>query len=128
MVWSFSGDLPIYVQLIRQLEEGIVSGAFPQGGRLPTVRDLAQEAGVNPNTMQRAMAELERGGLVYSQRTAGRFVTEDQACIESAKRKLAQEQIQHFLEAMERLGYQQEELPELLRQAYVEKENEEDGV
>lgn len=128
MVWSFSGDLPIYVQLIQQLEEGIVSGAFPQGGRLPTVRDLAQEAGVNPNTMQRAMAELERGGLVYSQRTAGRFVTEDQACIESAKRKLAQEQIQHFLEAMERLGYQQEELPELLRQAYAEKENEEDGV
>lgn len=128
MVWSFSGDLPIYVQLIQQLEEGIVSGAFPKGGRLPTVRDLAQEAGVNPNTMQRAMAELERGGLVYSQRTAGRFVTEDQACIESAKRKLAQEQIQHFLEAMERLGYRQEELPELLRQACAEKENKEDGV
>ncbi len=128
MVWSFSGDLPIYVQLIRQLEEGIVSGAFPQGGRLPTVRDLAQEAGVNPNTMQRAMAELERGGLVYSQRTAGRFVTEDKACIEGTKRKLAQEQIQHFLEAMERLGYTREELPELLRQACAEKENEEDGV
>lgn len=126
-MWSFSGDLPIYVQLIRQLEEGIVSGTFPQGGRLPTVRDLAQEAGVNPNTMQRALAELERSGLVYSQRTAGRFVTEDRAQIESTKRKLAQEQIQHFLEAMGRLGYQREELPELLRQTCREQENKEDG-
>ena len=78
MKWQFSNDAPIYSQLIEQIKVGIVSGAFPPGERLPSVRDLATEAGVNPNTMQRALAELERDGLVYSQRTAGRFVTEDQ--------------------------------------------------
>ena len=86
MKWQFSNDAPIYSQLIAQIKVGIVSGAFPPGERLPSVRDLATEAGVNPNTMQRALTELERDGLVYSQRTTGRFVTEDQAMIASAKR------------------------------------------
>ena len=80
------------------------------------MRDLATEAGVNPNTMQRAMTELERDGLVYSQRTAGRFVTEDRAMIEAAKRSLAERHIKTFLEAMIRLGYQREEMLSLLRQ------------
>ena len=68
MRWFFSNDAPIYTQLIEQIQVGIVTGVFPKGERLPSVRDLATEAGVNPNTMQRAMAELERDGLVYSQR------------------------------------------------------------
>ena len=92
MLWQFSGDAPIYSQLIEQIKVGIVSGVFPPGERLPSVRDLATEAGVNPNTMQRALTELERDGLVYSQRTAGRFVTEDKAMIETAKRALAERQ------------------------------------
>ena len=71
MKWLFSNDAPIYTQLIEQIKVGIVAGAFPPGERLPSVRDLATEAGVNPNTMQRALAELERDGLVFSQRTAG---------------------------------------------------------
>ena len=86
MLWQFSGDAPIYSQLIEQIKVGIVSGVFPPGERLPSVRDLATEAGVNPNTMQRALTELERDGLVYSQRTAGRFVTEDNTMINQAKR------------------------------------------
>ena len=89
MKWYFSDSAPIYAQLIRQIKVGIVTGAFPPGERLPSVRDLATEAGVNPNTMQRAFAELERDGLVYSQRTAGRFVTEDRAMIEQTKKALA---------------------------------------
>ncbi len=105
MKWQFSNDAPIYSQLIAQIKVGIVSGAFPPGERLPSVRDLATEAGVNPNTMQRALTELERDGLVYSQRTTGRFVTEDQAMIASAKRSLAERHIQAFLEAMTHLGY-----------------------
>ena len=84
MQWQFSNDAPIYTQLIQQVKVGIVTGAFPPGERLPSVRDLATEAGVNPNTMQRALAELERDGLVYSQRTAGRFVTEDNTMINEA--------------------------------------------
>ncbi|WP_312279303.1 GntR family transcriptional regulator [Oscillibacter sp.] len=115
MKWHFSSDAPIYSQLIEQIKVGIVSGAFPPGERLASVRDLAVEAGVNPNTMQRALTELERDGLVYSQRTAGRFVTEDTAMIESAKRNLADRQIQNFLTAMTRLGYEKEEILTLVR-------------
>ncbi len=75
MNWQFSNSAPIYTQLIGQIRAGIVSGALAPGERLPSVRDLAMEAGVNPNTMQRALTELERDGLVYSQRTSGRYVT-----------------------------------------------------
>ena len=116
MKWRFSNDAPIYAQLIAQIKVGIVSGAFPPGERLPSVRDLATEAGVNPNTMQRALTELERDGLVYSQRTAGRFVTEDKAMIERVKLDLAESHIQSFLAAMLRLGYDKEEIVSLLRQ------------
>ena len=116
MKWQFSNDAPIYAQLIEQIKVGIVSGAFPPGERLPSVRDLATEAGVNPNTMQRALAELERDGLVYSQRTTGRFVAEDETMIETAKRSLAERHVKTFLAAMLRLGFQREEIMTLLRQ------------
>lgn len=72
MAWQFRNDIPIYTQLIAQIQQKIVSGALLPGERLPSVRDLASEAGVNPNTMQRALMEMEREELVYSQRTAGR--------------------------------------------------------
>ena len=116
MKWLFSSDAPIYAQLIEQIKVGIVAGAFPPGERLPSVRDLATDAGVNPNTMQRAMTELERDGLVYSQRTTGRFVTEDQTMIEQAKRGLAERHIKTFMEAMDRLGFRWEEVLILLQQ------------
>ena len=117
MNWSFQGDAPIYTQLVEQIKVAIVTGAFPSGERLPSVRDLATEAGVNPNTMQRALAQLESEQLVYSQRTAGRFVTEDSRVIGSAKRELAQRHVERFLAAMHRLGIEQEEIDGLLRQA-----------
>lgn len=116
MKWQFSSDAPIYAQLIEQIQRTIVSGGWPPGERLPSVRDLAEEAGVNPNTMQRAMTELEREGLVYSQRTAGRFVTEDRARIEAARNQCAQRQIQTFLDKMEQLGYSGEEILRLVEQ------------
>ena len=116
MKWSFSNDVPIYAQLIEQVKAAIVTGEFPPGARLPSVRDMAAEAGVNPNTMQRAMAELERDGLVYSQRTSGRIVTEDMKMIEQAKRQLAQRHIKVFMSAMDSLGYTVREMAELLSQ------------
>ena len=122
MQWQFSNDAPIYTQLIQQVKVGIVTGAFPPGERLPSVRDLATEAGVNPNTMQRALAELERDGLVYSQRTAGRFVTEDNTMINQAKRSLAQRHIKSFLEAMLQLGFQKEEIIDLITRELGEEE------
>lgn len=126
MIWQFTNGAPIYSQLIHQIKQGIVSGAFPPGERLPSVRDLATDAGVNPNTMQRALAELERDGLVYSQRTSGRFVTEDKEMIETAKRGLAQAHIQSFLTAMIRLGYEREEILAMVR-GETKKEDETDA-
>ena len=116
MEWEFRSDLPIYSQLVEQIKLGIVSGKLLPGERLMSVRDMATEAGVNPNTMQRALQELERDGMVYSQRTAGRFVTENMQVIERAKKKLAEEQIRSFLGAMKKLGYQREEIFALLKE------------
>ena len=123
MNWQFSNNAPIYAQLVGQIRAGIVSGALAPGERLMSVRDLAMEAGVNPNTMQRALAELERDGLVYTQRTAGRYVTEDQAAITQARHALAAERVRSFLSDMGRLGLEKEELLSLLRQE-MEKEKE----
>ena len=122
MNWHFNSDMPIYTQLISQIKYAIVSGEFPPGERMSTVRDLASEAGVNPNTMQRAFQELEREGLVFSQRSSGRFVTEDVSIIEKAKIALAQEHISKFISSMERLGYDRAEIIALL-----ERKNEEDN-
>ena len=116
MEWKVRSDLPIYSQLVEQIKLGIVSGSLLPGERLMSVRDMATEAGVNPNTMQRALQELERDGMVYSQRTAGRFVTENMQVIERAKKKLAEEQIRSFLGAMKKLGYQREEIFALLKE------------
>ena len=119
MNWQFSNDAPIYAQLIRQIRAGIVSGAFSPGERLPSVRDLAMEAGVNPNTMQRAMMEMEREELVHSQRTAGRFVTEDAQRIRQLRESMARQRVKEFLEGMYLLGFQTEEIV-----AFVQKEGE----
>ena len=127
MEWSFRGDQPIYSQLIQRIKQGIVSGDLSPGGRLPSVRDLATEAGVNPNTMQRALQELEREGMVFSQRTAGRFVTEDVKLIEGAKRAFAREHIRVFLEGMGKLGYSREEILNLLQEE-KEEQNGNSGV
>ena len=115
MPWEFRSDLPIYAQLITQIQQRIVTGQLQPGDRLPSVRDLAAEAGVNPNTMQRAMTELERQGLVHSQRTAGRFVTEDGATIRKLREDLARTQVQDFLVAMGQLGFAPQEIAALIQ-------------
>ncbi len=112
--WYFSDGRPIYSQLVEQLEMRIVTGVYPPGGRLESVRELAGEAAVNPNTMQRAMAELERLGLVFSQRTSGRFVTEDMAVIEALRKNLASEKIESFLREMGKLGYSRHDIAAIL--------------
>ena len=111
----FDTSRPIYAQIVERLKAKILAGIYPPGGHLDSVRDLAAAAGVNPNTMQRALAELERTGLVYTQRTAGRFVTEDAAVVDSAKQELAHQQIGAFLHRMERMGYDREQTAQLVR-------------
>ena len=123
MEWHIRADLPIYAQLIFQIKLAIVSGEYLPGERLASVRELAMDAGVNPNTMQRALQELEREGMVYTQRTSGRFVTEDTKVIESAKKLLAESEIRSFLEQMTRLGYPKEEIVSLLKASIEEEKN-----
>lgn len=122
MDWQFRSDLPIYSQLLEQIKLAIVSGKFLPGERLPSVRDMAMEAGVNPNTMQRALQELEREGLVHSQRTAGRFVTEECSLIDTAKKQLAEQYMRAFAEAMSGLGYTMEEITDMFKE-YAKEDN-----
>jgi DNA-binding transcriptional regulator YhcF (GntR family) len=117
MDWSFRSDQPIYSQLVQQIRLAIISGTYSPGQRLMSVRDMAAEAGVNPNTMQRALQDLEREGMVCSQRTTGRFVTEDPTVIEQARTKVAEEQIRVFFETMRKLGYPREAILALLKEA-----------
>lgn len=110
MRWELKSDRPIYTQLIEQIQLMIFSGVYPLGSKLPSVRDLAQEASVNPNTMQRALAKLEEDGLILTHRTSGRSITEDARMIERAKNKVAQAQITEFLEKMQLMGFEQKEI------------------
>lgn len=114
MKWNLSADRPIYAQLIEQITSAIVAGEYQPGEKLPSVRDLAEEAAVNPNTMQKALAELERSGLVYTQRTAGRYITEDKAMLKKIKEDIALTQIHQFLEQMSRLGLTPQEIAALV--------------
>lgn len=114
MAWILQSDRPIYAQLVERLKTEIVSGVYPPGGRLPSVRELAAAASVNPNTMQKAFAELERTGLIITMRTSGRIVTEDTAMINETRRELAEEQISQFLTQMNNLGFDRSEIIELL--------------
>lgn len=123
MSWNLDSERPIYTQIIERITLDIISGTYPPGARLPSVRDLAQDAGVNPNTMQKALSELERTGLLFSQRTSGRFVTEELAMIEKTKTQLAAQQIREFLEKMQRIGFDRETTLQLIRQTAEKEEH-----
>ncbi len=110
MSWKLNSDRPIYAQIIEEIQRRIISGEYSAGQRMPSVRELAAQAEVNPNTMQKALAEMEQKGLLYSQRTSGRFVTEDQEMIEEIKKSLAKEQIIAFVENMRQLGFNNEDI------------------
>ena len=122
MDWNFRNDQPIYSQLTQRLTEAIVSGIYAPGEKLPSVRELAVEAGVNPNTVQRALTELEREGLVFSQRTAGRFVTENENMIVNAKLRIADERVSEFLRSMKTLGCGRQEIISLIEGAKEDEE------
>lgn len=119
MPWEFDTTRPIYLQLVERIKLMIVTGELPSGSKLKSVRDMAEEAGVNPNTMQRALAELERDALVYSQRTSGRFVTEDKELLSAMRDQFAEEKVKIFIESLMQLGYEQGEVMTLI-QHYLE--------
>ena len=111
MSWTFDNKKPIYLQIMEKIKLQIVSHALEPNQQLPTVRELASEAGVNPNTIQRALSDLEREGFVYSKRTTGRFVTEDKELIAQSRKQLSEEELEHFVSSMTHFDYEKEELP-----------------
>lgn len=114
MQWQLRGDRPIYQQLVEILTEQIVSGQLAAGDKVPAVRELAAQAGVNPNTMQRALADMEREGLMYTNRTSGRYVTEDKEMIQKIREQIASDRIAEFLAGMSQLGFSEQEVFSLL--------------
>lgn len=112
MKWIFNDNAPIYLQIVSGLQKAVVNGTYRPGEKLPSVRELAMEAGVNPNTMQRALAELERSGLVFSVRTSGRFVTEDEGRLRELRREQSEEIVAAFFSSLRGLGMNKEEILE----------------
>lgn len=123
MPWNLDSSRPIYLQIIERVQMDIITGRYQPGDKLPSVRDLAQEAAVNPNTMQKALSELERSGLIYSQRTSGRFITEDKELIHQMKKELAAAEVSAFVAHMKQLGITPEEIRQLLAETIEEEEN-----
>lgn len=116
MPWELDNDRPIYLQLMERIQHDIISGVYKPGDKIPSVRDLALDATVNPNTMQKALSELERNGLVYSQRTSGRFITDDEELLKYMKMQLATEHIRQFFEQMHQLGFSDDETLQMIQE------------
>ncbi|MCI9278647.1 MAG: GntR family transcriptional regulator [Lachnospiraceae bacterium] len=115
-MWNLDSDRPIYVQLVERLQIQIVSGQYAPGQKLPSVRELAAVAAVNPNTMQKAFAELEGSGLVVTQSTSGRMVTEDSDLIRNTRKRMAIQKAEQFFSGMKELGFAKEEAMALLEE------------
>lgn len=116
MAWNLNSERPIYAQIIEKIQIDIISGRYAPGDKLPSVRDLASNAAVNPNTMQKALAELEHTGLVFAQRTSGRYITEDTSMIQKMKAEIASAHINEFLDKMAQLGFKKREIIDLITQ------------
>lgn len=110
MSWSFSNDKPIFQQLVDIITLKIISGEYPTGSKLDAVRELAVTAGVNPNTMQRALAEIETTGLIFTKRGDGRYVTEDEDKINASKNAYVTERVRLFIESVKALRLNDEEI------------------
>ena len=125
MAWQFTSSRPIYQQIVDEIELRILNGTYEMGMRLPSVRDLAMLAAVNPNTMQRALSELEEMGLVSTQRNAGRTVTTDEEAVKRARGAKADLLAGTFLLQMKSLGLTKEEALKRLEQGDSKEEEHE---
>ena len=122
MAWKFDDDRAIYIQIVEKFKLMIASGIYEKGSKIPSVRELSAEAGVNPNTMQKALSELERDGLITAMRTSGGYITEDEEAIKSTKKDLSDRKISNFLSDMKLLGYDSKDVINLLNNHDTEAE------
>ncbi len=116
MAWSFSSDRPVYLQIAERIKRSVLSGEYTAGEQLPTVRQLAMEAAVNPNTVQHAFVELEDEGIIISKGTLGRFVTEDMGVIEVCRREMAEKLVKDFVDSIEELSIPLEQAIEMVKE------------
>ena len=124
MSWKFTSDAPIYIQIMDEIKLRIARGKLKAGDKVPSVRELAVLAGVNPNTMQKALSELEREGVLYSQRTSGRFVSDTNAYELDVKKDVGKKYVKTYVDEMRLLGYGDDELVEAVQQYIEESESE----
>lgn len=123
MSWDLSSDRPVYLQIVEKIQSDIVAGVYKAGDKLPSVRELAAEAAVNPNTMQKALTELEKTGLVYTNRTSGRYISEDENLLLQMRKDLASKETASFLKKMKLYRYSEEDIFQLIKD--LNKDNEE---
>lgn len=116
MAWSFSTDRPVYIQIADRVRKSVLSGEYGSGEQIPTVRQLALEAAVNPNTVQHAFTELENEGIIISKGTLGRFVTEDEQVVQAVRKEMARQLVKTFIEEMGQLSIATDEAMELIRE------------
>jgi GntR family transcriptional regulator len=117
MSTPFNNSQPIYYQLMEQFFQRICSGQLKPGDKLPSVRETAAEAGVNPNTVQRTYMEMERKDIVESKRGQGTFVTEDVKVLRQLRVEIAEEKLNEFVRYMKQLGFSEDELVSQVSQA-----------
>lgn len=124
MGWEFENDRPIYLQIASFIERDILKGKYKAGDKLPSVREFASVADVNPNTMQKAFSELEKNNIVFSSRTSGRFVTEDEEIIQRRRVLLAKEYVDDFLIKMKEIGFDEKEINLIMEESMKGDKNE----
>lgn len=117
MAWKFTGDRAVYLQIAERIKKSVLSGVYPPGGQIPSVRQLAMEAAVNPNTVQHAFTELENQGIILSRGTLGRFVTENTETIEACRLEMAQQYVRVFLKDIEQLGITEAQAITMIKEA-----------
>lgn len=117
MAWKLDSDRPIFAQILEIIQMQIISGKYQPGDKLPSVRELAADAGVNPNTMQKALSELERSGLILTQRTSGRTVTDDMELIQKMRDEIVRGQVQEFINKMKDMGFDKKEILKILKES-----------
>ena len=114
MAWSFTSGKPVYLQIAERISDSVISGEYKPGEQIPTVRQLALEAAVNPNTVQHAFAELENEGIIVSRGTVGRYVTEDGAIIELCRQKQAEQTVDEFVNKIKKLSVSKAEIIKMI--------------
>ncbi|MCM1288812.1 MAG: GntR family transcriptional regulator [Clostridium sp.] len=122
MAWKFTSDAPIYIQIMDEIKLRIARGKLKAGDKVPPVRELAVMAGVNPNTMQKALSELEREGILYSQRTSGRFVSDINDYEADMKSDIGKKYVKTYVDEMRLLRYRDDEIVEAVKQYIAESE------